>query len=88
MVIFEFIGLPLHLSISNNNNNNNKLRAQGYDDTANMSGVYNGLQANDLYVHCTAHNVNLVINDSVKISRAYKIFMIWSKVNMLFSYTI
>ncbi|XP_018369284.1 PREDICTED: zinc finger MYM-type protein 1-like [Trachymyrmex cornetzi] len=38
-----------------------------------MSGVYNGLQKRiknvqplALYVHCAAHNLNLVINDSVK----------------------
>uniref|UniRef100_A0A1Y1MVW0 DUF4371 domain-containing protein n=1 Tax=Photinus pyralis TaxID=7054 RepID=A0A1Y1MVW0_PHOPY len=59
-----------------NNLSVEKLRAQGYDGAANMSGIYNGLQAkilekqpNALYVHCTAHNLNLVINDSIKISR-------------------
>ncbi|KAF0712026.1 zinc finger MYM-type protein 1-like [Aphis craccivora] len=50
-----------------------KLRGVGFDGAANMSGVYSGLQARikhtqplALYVHCAAHNLNLVINDSVK----------------------
>lgn len=50
-----------------------KLRGQGYDGAANMSGIYNGVQAeilkvspNAFYVHCAAHNLNLVLNDSVK----------------------
>jgi hypothetical protein len=50
-----------------------KLRGIGFDGTANMNGVYSGLQARikhiqplALYVHCAAHNLNLVINDSVK----------------------
>lgn len=49
-----------------------KLRGQGYDGAANMSGVYSGLQArirqrnpSAKYVHCCTHNLNLVINDSV-----------------------
>lgn len=50
-----------------------KLRGQGYDGAANMSGIYKGVQAqistivpNVVYVHCAAHNLNLIINDSVK----------------------
>lgn len=50
-----------------------KCRGQGYDGAANMSGKYSGLQArikrrvpNADYVHCAAHNLNLVLNDSVK----------------------
>lgn len=38
-----------------------------------MAGAYNGLQAQFLqleecakFVHCAAHNVNLVVNDAVK----------------------
>lgn len=49
-----------------------KLRGQGYDGAANMSGVYSGLQArirqrnpSARFVHCCTHNLNLVINDSV-----------------------
>uniref|UniRef100_A0A8C5QMR9 Zinc finger MYM-type protein 1 n=2 Tax=Leptobrachium leishanense TaxID=445787 RepID=A0A8C5QMR9_9ANUR len=49
-----------------------KCRGQGYDGAATMSGVYSGVQAriakrekNALYVHCAAHNLNLVIQDAV-----------------------
>ena len=48
-------------------------RGQGYDGANVMSGKYNGLQKkisdvekNALYVHCGSHNLNLVLNDSVK----------------------
>ena len=48
-------------------------RGQGYDRVANMSGIYSGVQARisaieptAKYVHCAAHNTNLVLNDSVK----------------------
>ena len=50
-----------------------RCRGQGYDGAANMSGVYSGVQARiaekeplALYVHCAAHCLNLVLNDSVK----------------------
>ncbi|GFV53588.1 uncharacterized protein TNCV_1177841 [Trichonephila clavipes] len=48
-----------------------KCRGQGYDGAANMSGAYGELQklikdkqprAN--YVHCSTHNLNLVLNDA------------------------
>ncbi|GFS85975.1 zinc finger MYM-type protein 1 [Trichonephila clavipes] len=48
-----------------------KCRGQGYDGAASMSGAYGGLQklikdkqqrAN--YVHCSTHNLNLVLNDA------------------------
>ncbi|XP_053150025.1 zinc finger MYM-type protein 1-like [Hemicordylus capensis] len=49
-----------------------KLRGQGYDGAATMSGVYSGVQARiqalqpkATYVHCAAHNLNLVMNDAV-----------------------
>ena len=49
-----------------------KCRGQGYDGAATMSGVYSGVQSrilqkvpNALYVHCVAHNLNLVLNDAV-----------------------
>ena len=48
-------------------------RGQGYDGASNMRGQYSGLQkricdlqTNAFYVHCAAHNLNLVVNDSVK----------------------
>ncbi|OCT96206.1 hypothetical protein XELAEV_18013881mg [Xenopus laevis] len=49
-----------------------KCRGQGYDGAATMSGIYSGVQArilgkqsNALYVHCAAHNLNLVLQDAV-----------------------
>jgi len=46
-----------------------KCRGQGYDEAANMSGMYNGLQKrikdiepSAAYVHCSAHNLNLFVN--------------------------
>lgn len=56
-VIADFIDLP-------------KLRGQGYDGPANMSGVYTGLQVGlsnknpyARYIHCCAHDLNSVFND-------------------------
>ena len=52
-----------------------KLRGQGYDGASVMSGAYGGVQRliKDMYpsspvpfVHCTSHNLNLVINGAVK----------------------
>lgn len=48
--------------------------AQCYDGASNMSGQYTGVQARlkamcvrePLYVHCWAHNLNLVLQDVVK----------------------
>ena len=55
-----------HIKLSN-------CRGQGYDGANVMSGIYNGVQAlfkknqpNAMYMHCAAHNLNLVINDAVK----------------------
>lgn len=49
-----------------------KCRGQGYDGAAVMSGAYSGVQKqiiakqeNALYVHCCAHNLNLVLNDAM-----------------------
>ncbi|XP_077119085.1 zinc finger MYM-type protein 1-like [Ranitomeya variabilis] len=49
-----------------------KCRGQGYDGAATMSGIYSGVQArilekehNAMYVHCAAHNLNLVLQDAV-----------------------
>lgn len=53
----------------------NKCRGQGYDGASVMSGVYSGVQKrikdkvpNASYVHCCAHNLNLVISDAAKCS--------------------
>jgi hypothetical protein len=60
-------------SLNNLNISINKLCGQGYDGAANMSGIYNGVQEkiskkveNAPYVHCAAHNLNLILNDTVK----------------------
>lgn len=49
-----------------------KLRGQCYDGAANMSGRLNGLhtkvlkcEPRALYVHCNAHNLNLVVQDAI-----------------------
>ncbi|XP_049306337.1 zinc finger MYM-type protein 1-like [Bactrocera dorsalis] len=51
----------------------NKCRGQGYDGANTMKGTYGGIQKlirdiepNAVYVHCAAHNLNLVVNDAVK----------------------
>lgn len=71
-----------------------KCRGQGYDGAAVMSGVFSGVQKrisdvvlNASYVHCTAHNLNLVISDvtksSLKLSNFFDvvqiIFLFFSK---------
>jgi len=49
-----------------------KSRGQEYDGAAVMSGAYSGVQKqilvkqeNALYVHCCAHNLNLVLNNAM-----------------------
>lgn len=49
-----------------------KLRGQCYDGASNMSGRHNGLHAKimmqeprALYVHCNAHNINLVVQYAI-----------------------
>lgn len=60
------------LSIIEEYSDVSKVRGQGYNGAANMSGVYSGLQArikknpSAKYVHCCAHALNLVINDCVR----------------------
>lgn len=58
-----------------------KLRGQGYDGAANMSGVYSGVQARlkskqklATYIHCASHNLNLVLNDAMNSSMEVKTF--------------
>lgn len=60
--------LKLNLSIHD-------LRGQGYDNGANMRGIHSGLQTRILninprayFVPCSAHSLNLVVNDAAKIS--------------------
>lgn len=63
-----------------------KCRGQGYDGAAVMSGVFSGVQKrisdivpNASYVHCTAHNLNLVISDVAKSSLKMSNFLMLSK---------
>uniref|UniRef100_A0A8D8ETT4 Zinc finger MYM-type protein 1 n=4 Tax=Culex pipiens TaxID=7175 RepID=A0A8D8ETT4_CULPI len=51
----------------------NDCRGQGYDGCPNVSGLYNGVQAKiseleerALFVHCLAHSLNLVAQDTIK----------------------
>ena len=67
------LGKKIIGSITKNGLDIAKCRGQGYDGAANMSGVYSGVQARirekeplATYVHCAAHNLNLVLNDAVK----------------------
>jgi hypothetical protein len=70
----DIISNKIISSLNNLNISINKLRGQRYDGAANMSGIYNGVQAkiskkkigNAPYVHCAAHNLNLILNDAVK----------------------
>lgn len=50
-------------------------RGQGYDNGANMKGIYNGVQAHTLtqnpkafFTPCGSHNLNLVLGDIAKSS--------------------
>lgn len=54
----------------------NKCRGQGYDGASVMSGHYSGVQKrikdqvpSAQYIHCCAHNLNLVISDAAKSSK-------------------
>jgi len=56
-------------------------RGQGYDGARVISGKNGGVQTlirqkqpNALYMHCTAHNLNLAINDIVKYSTEVELF--------------
>ncbi|KAG8540294.1 hypothetical protein GDO81_019541 [Engystomops pustulosus] len=70
----------------------NKCRGQGYDGAATMSGIYSGVQAriaekepNALYVHCAAHNLNLVLQDAManvkEVAGFFDVTTILEKVN-------
>lgn len=83
--ILDQSGVGLEESIINcitkNNLNLSKLRGQGYDGAANMSGVYSGVQARlkskqklATYIHCASHNLNLVLNDAMNSSTEVKNF--------------
>ncbi|KAL4131520.1 hypothetical protein QTP88_008815 [Uroleucon formosanum] len=59
----------------------NMCRGQGYDGAAVMKGFYSGLQKRikdkvptASYIHCCAHNLNLVISDAVKSNQKVQFF--------------
>lgn len=62
--------------------NVNFMRGQAYDGASTMSGHISGLQARvkegcsskAMYVHCCAHNLNLILIDAVSASTSAKLF--------------
>lgn len=69
----------------------NKCRGQGYDGASVMSGVYTGVQKRikdkvptASYVHCCAHNLNLVISDAAKSSQ--KVVSFFETVQAVFNF--
>lgn len=68
------------------------MRGQGYDNGANMKGKHCGVQRRirninlrSFFVPCSAHSLNLVVNDAVKSSKeAIEFFDIIQKVNVFF----
>ena len=82
-------------SIESNGLQLSKCRGQGYDGAANMSGIYSGVQARiaakepaAVYVHCASHNLNLALNDSVKIQEISKFYDIVESVYVFFGHSI
>ncbi|XP_043271175.1 zinc finger MYM-type protein 1-like [Venturia canescens] len=73
-----------------------KCRGQGYDGASVMSGVYSGIQARiqkmepkALYVHCAAHNLNLVVNVAVNgIEKVRKYFAVLQSIYVFFGHSI
>ncbi|XP_029054570.2 zinc finger MYM-type protein 1-like [Osmia bicornis bicornis] len=68
-------------------------RGQGYDNGANMRGIYQGVQANILcenhkafYVSCGSHNLNLLLRDIAKSStQALNFFGVLHKIYTIFA---
>jgi hypothetical protein len=68
-------------------------RGQGYDNGANMKGIYKGVQAYILkenskafYTPCACHNLNLVLGDVAKSSQtAINFFNAMQKIYTLFA---
>ena len=71
-------------------------RGQGYDGASTMSGAYGGVQKFiknkqplAVYVHCAAHNLNLVVNDAVVAVRdAEAFFTIMQELYAYFGHSI
>lgn len=64
----------------------NKCHGQGHNEAANLSGKYRGLQVLikervpiAVYIHCAAHNLNLIINDSVIFQKFVAFTQLFSK---------
>jgi len=62
-------------NIKNDGLDISKLRGPSYDGAAVMAGIYNGVQTKIKahsslaeYIHCNAHNLNLVLNDTMTAS--------------------
>jgi len=69
----------------------NKCRGQGYDGASVMSGSFTGVQKrisdiipNASYVHCFAHNLNLVLSDVAKSSSKMLFFLTFFKIYFYF----
>uniref|UniRef100_A0A2S2Q6K9 Zinc finger MYM-type protein 1 n=1 Tax=Sipha flava TaxID=143950 RepID=A0A2S2Q6K9_9HEMI len=67
------------------------LRGQGYDEAATMSGKFNGVQAHikdthplAIYVHCSAHVLNLVVSKSCSATQIRDCLAILGKVRDFF----
>ncbi|XP_053156183.1 zinc finger MYM-type protein 1-like [Hemicordylus capensis] len=73
-----------------------KLRGQGYDGAATMSGVYSGVQARiqalqpkAIYVHCAAHNLNLVLHDAMSnVPEVRNFFGVVERIYIFFAHSI
>ena len=72
-----------------------KCRGQGYDGAANMRGIYSGVQARiaaiepaAVYVHCASHNLNLILNDAVKIQEVRQFYDIVERIYVFFGHSI
>lgn len=73
-----------------------KCRGQGYDGARTMSGIYNGVQKRIMdiqpkakYVHCAAHNLNLVVNDAINgVQEAQAFFTILQELYTFFGHSI
>lgn len=82
-------------SVEDNGLDLSKCRGQGYDGAANMRGIYSGVQARiaakeptAVYVHCASHNLNLILNDAVKIQEVRQFFDIVESIYVFFGHSI
>ncbi|CAG2209777.1 unnamed protein product [Mytilus edulis] len=71
-----------------------KMRAQGYDGAANMSGKYNGVQARissiipeATYVHCKSHCLNLAVVHSCKDNSVRNVMTVVQEIGFAFDYS-